>query len=82
MATEKSSFAVSLTKFFTNLFHHFPKLLLTNLLFAVPAGVFFAIFWIVNVVTGINSNFILFLHNNTLKKVYHSKKKTTIKCSY
>ncbi|MEE0913864.1 MAG: DUF624 domain-containing protein [Ruminococcus sp.] len=61
MATEKSSFAVSLTKFFTNLFHHFPKLLLTNLLFAVPAGVFFAIFWIVNVVTGINSNFILFL---------------------
>lgn len=61
MAAEKSSLAVSVTKFFSNLFHNIQKLLLTNLLFAIPLAVFFAIFWVVNTFAGINSNFILFL---------------------
>lgn len=59
MASEKNMFA--LTNFFSSLFHNFPKLLLTNLLFAVPFAVFFGIFWLINTLTGINSNFILFL---------------------
>ena len=59
MSTEKSS--VALTSFISSLFHNFPKLLLTNLLFAVPSAVFFGIFWFINTITGLNSNFILFL---------------------
>ena len=59
MSTEKSS--VALTSFISSLFHNFPKLLLTNLLFAVPSAVFFGIFWFINMITGLNSNFILFL---------------------
>lgn len=59
MASEKTS--IALTAFFTSLFHNFPRLLLTNLLFAVPSAVFFGLFWFINSITGINSNFILFL---------------------
>lgn len=59
MSNEKSP--VALTTFITSLFHNFPKLLLTNLLFAVPSAVFFGLFWFVNTATGLNSNFILFL---------------------
>lgn len=61
MASEKSSVAISLSNFFANLFHNLPKLLLTNLIFAVPFGVFFALFWAINTFSGINSMFILFL---------------------
>ena len=59
MAKEKSS--VALTNFISKLFSNTPKLLLTNLLFAVPFAVFFAIFYFINVITNIDSNFILFL---------------------
>lgn len=59
MASEKS--LVALTAFFSNFFHNLPKLLLTNLLFAVPSALFFGFFWFINTVTGINANFILFL---------------------
>ena len=59
MAKEKSS--VALTNFISKLFSNMPKLLLTNLLFAVPFAVFFSIFYFINVITNINSNFILFL---------------------
>lgn len=59
MSNEKSP--VALTTFITNLFHNLPKLLLTNLLFAVPSAVFFGLFWFINTATGLNSNFILFL---------------------
>lgn len=59
MAAEKSS--VALTKFFSNLFHNFSKLILTNLLFAVPFVLFFATFWTINTLSGLNSMFILFL---------------------
>lgn len=58
MVSEKSKFA--LTQFFSSLFHNFPKLLLTNLLFAVPFAVFFGIFLLINNLSGFNSNFILF----------------------
>ena len=61
MSTEKKSIAVSLTNFTNSLFRNFGKLLFTNLLFAIPAGLFFAIFWFINTATGINSNFVLFL---------------------
>lgn len=59
MSNEKSP--VALTTFITSLFHNLPKLLLTNLLFAVPSAVFFGLFWFINTATGLNSNFILFL---------------------
>lgn len=59
MAKEKSS--VALTNFISKLFSNAPKLLLTNLLFAVPFAVFFGIFYFINIITNINSNFILFL---------------------
>lgn len=59
MSSNKGSFA--LTAFFSGLFHNFPKLLLTNLYFAVPSAVFFAVFWFINSLFKINSNFVLFL---------------------
>ncbi len=59
MASKSSTFPLS--RVFGNLFRGFPRLLLTNLIFAVPSAVFFALFYAVNKLTGINSNFILFL---------------------
>ncbi len=59
MASKKGAFA--LTDFVSNLFSNIPKLLLTNLLFALPFAVCFGIFYFINVITNINSNFILFL---------------------
>ncbi len=59
MASKNSSFP--LTVVFTNLFKGFPKLLLTNVLFAVPFAAFFGIFYAINTLTGLNSNFILIL---------------------
>ncbi len=61
MSSEKTSVSVALTNFFASLFHNLPKLLLTNLLFAVPFAVFFAIFWIINRLCNLDSMFILFL---------------------
>lgn len=59
MSSEKNS--IALTNFFSSLFKNFPKLLLTNLLFAIPFAFFGGIFQLINIITGINSNFILFL---------------------
>lgn len=59
MASKNSTFPLS--RVFSNLFRGFPKLLLTNVFFAVPFALFFAIFYAVNKLTGINSNFILIL---------------------
>lgn len=59
MASKNSTFP--LTRVFSNLFRGFPKLLLTNLIFAVPFAAFFALFYAINKLTGINSNFILIL---------------------
>lgn len=59
MAGEKTKFA--LTEFFNNLFKNFGKLILTNIIFALPFAVFFALFYFINYITGINANFILFL---------------------
>ena len=59
MASEKN--AVALTGFFSSLFHNLPKLLFTNLLFAVPFAVIFGIFYLINILTGLNSMFIYFL---------------------
>ena len=67
MAKEKSS--VALTNFISKLFSNAPKLLLTNRLFAVPFAVFFGIFYFINIITNINSNFILFL---TAIPLFHS----------
>ncbi len=61
MVTQKSPIAISLTKFITGLFHNFTRLMYTNLLFGLPTVIFFAIFWVINTFTGINSIFILFL---------------------
>ena len=59
MASEKN--AVALTGFFSSLFHNLPRLLLTNVLFALPFAVIFGIFFLINTLTGINSMFIYFL---------------------
>ena len=59
MAKENSS--VALTKFFSNLFSNFPKLILTNLIFAVPFAVIVSVFYLINSLTGLNTNLILFL---------------------
>lgn len=61
MANQKKTLANSLSDLFTNLFHNFSKLMLTNLLFAVPFAVFFGIFWFINYIFGLNSNIIIFL---------------------
>ncbi len=57
MANENKTLPIA--RVFSNLFHGFPKLLLTNLLFAIPAAVFFAIFYAVNTLTGLNSFFVI-----------------------
>ena len=59
MASKNSTFP--LTRVFSNLFLGFPRMLLINLIFAVPFSAFFAIFYAINKLTGINSNFILIL---------------------
>lgn len=61
MATSGEKTKVALIDFFNNLFGNFGKLMFTNLIFAAPFAVFFAIFYFINVVTGLNANFILFL---------------------
>ena len=61
MASEKN--AVALTGFFSSLFHNLPRLLLTNVLFALPFAVIFGIFFLINTLTGLNSMFIYFLNN-------------------
>ncbi len=60
MASEKN--AVALTGFFSSLFHNLPKLLFTNLLFLqFLFAVIFGIFYLINILTGLNSMFIYFL---------------------
>ncbi len=59
MAAEKNTFP--LTEFVLTLFHNIPRLLLTNLLLAVPFAVLFVLFYFINSITGLHSNFILFL---------------------
>lgn len=58
MAAEKNSFG--LTGFFTSFFHNLPRLLLTNLLFAIPFAAFFGLFYFIYSVT-IQSIFILLI---------------------
>ena len=50
-----------IARVFSNLFRGLPRLILSNLLFAVPTAVFFSIFYAVNALTGLHSAFILML---------------------
>ena len=50
-----------IARVFSNLFRGLPRLILSNLLFAVPTAVFFSIFYAVNTLTGLHSAFILML---------------------
>ncbi len=59
MASEKN--AVALTEFFSSLFHNLPRLLLTNVLFALPFAVIFGIFFLINTLQVLHSMFIYFL---------------------
>lgn len=52
---------LGITRFFSGLLKNFHKLLLVNLLFAVPLVVFGLIFYYVNTLTGLNSSFIALL---------------------
>ena len=58
MSAEKNS--VALSNFFTSFFHNIPRLLLTNLLFALPFAVFFGIFYLIQAYL-LKSIFVLFL---------------------
>lgn len=57
MANENKTLPIA--RVFSNLFRGFPKLLLTNLLFAIPAAAFFAVFYAINTLTGLNSFFVI-----------------------
>ena len=52
---------LGITRFFSGLFRNFHKLLLTNLLFAVPLVLFGLLFHYINIWTGLNTSFITFL---------------------
>ena len=52
---------LGITRFFTGYFKYFPKLLLANLLFAVPLVGFIALFYFINTATGLNNIFITLL---------------------
>lgn len=52
---------LGITRFFTGYFKNFHKILFTNILFAVPLGVFCLVFYLLNTLTGVNSSLISFL---------------------
>lgn len=51
MASSSQQETLPIAAFFTNLLHQLPRLMLTNLLFAVPLGVFGALFWLLSQLT-------------------------------
>ena len=53
MASQKPTFP--LARVFSNLFYSFPKLIFTNVLFAVPLAVFFVTLWAISSIEGIHS---------------------------
>lgn len=59
MANPNSTLPIA--RVFSNLFRGLPRLILTNLLFALPTAVFFSIFYAINTLTGLHSVFILLL---------------------
>lgn len=62
MASEKGSpMLEGLGNFFTSFTHSFSKLMLTNLLFALPLAVSFGIFYLISVLTGLNSILIMLI---------------------
>ena len=59
MANPNSTLPIA--RVFSNLFRGLPRLILTNILFALPTAVFFSIFYAINTLTGLHSVFILLL---------------------
>lgn len=59
MTAEKTKLGI--TRFFSGLFKNFGKILLTNLLFAVPLVIFSVLFYWINIFTGANLWFIALL---------------------
>ncbi len=59
MAENKNK--LTLVDFFNNLFSNLGKLILTNLIFAVPCSVFFAVFFFLDSLAGVGGNFITML---------------------
>ncbi len=57
MASQTPKDTLPIAAVFSNLFRNFPRLMLTNLLFAVPLGAFFALFWWLTVLFGISSDY-------------------------
>lgn len=55
MASSTQQETLPIAVFFTNLLHHLPRLMLTNLLFAVPLGAFAALFWLLSQLTPADS---------------------------
>ena len=50
MASQSQKDTLPIAVVFSNLFRNLPRLMLTNLLFAVPLGAFFALFWFLTTV--------------------------------
>lgn len=57
MASQTPKDTLPIAAVFSNLFRNFPRLILTNLLFAVPLGAFFALFWWLTVLFAISSDY-------------------------
>lgn len=50
MASDSQKNTLPIAAVFTNLFHNFPRLVLTNLLFAIPLSAFTALFWFLSTI--------------------------------
>ena len=57
MASQTPKDTLPISAVFSNLFRNFPRLILTNLIFAVPLGAFFALFWWITVLFNISEDY-------------------------
>lgn len=57
MASQPQKDTLPIAIVFSNLFRNFHRLILTNLLFAVPFGAFFSLFWLLTAVTKIDPSY-------------------------
>lgn len=57
MASQTPKDTLPIAAVFSNLFRNLPRLILTNLIFAVPLGAFFALFWWITVLFGVSSDY-------------------------
>lgn len=76
MANESKSLPIAVV--FSNLFRGLPRLLLTNLLFAIPTAAFYALFYAINQLTGLHLFYIQLLTIIPLFPFYAGVVKVTL----